>query len=211
MNNKIIIRDQIFEIVSLEDYNPDVYDPKTTVIQKGGNVYPIKSFDDSGPGFYTSPQNPIQIFQEPDDEDAELYQIREDNTVNFQDIKSMAECIAANDKFLSMERSILTSPDNIFTPPIGDNDEPAMKALKEAIMEKHIDIDKYSARFGPNYGNTKRLFKDGGITLNKLIYVADNLDMKCTLTIEDSAPDVPNPIGRVIVTSLSSIDSEESK
>lgn len=212
MNNKAIIGDKIYDIIGLNEYNPNIFDPKTTAIIKGDTIYPVKTNDESGVGCYISPNNPIQIFEDPKTpEEVDMYHMSDDNIVDFKNVKTMADCIVAKEKFLSMEMSILTSPDNIFSPPIGENDKPAMKALKEATNEKSIDIDKYSPRFGPNYGNTKRLFKDSDITLNKLVYIADMLDMKCTLTIEDASPDVPNPIGRTITTVLTSTDSDESK
>ena len=91
-----------------------------------------------------------------------------------------------------------------------------MKALKQAITDKHIDLDKYESRFGPNFNNDKRLLRKNSITFGKLRSICDALDIRVTISIEDSAPDVPNPIGRTIIAditgdnmSLESDDEEE--
>ena len=103
---------------------------------------------------------------------------------------------------MNEERTILTTIDNVFAPEIYNNDTPEMKAMKQAILDKHIDLDKYEPRFGPNYNNDKRLLKKSSITFGKLRSICDALDMKVTMTIEDSSPDVPNPIGRSITVDL---------
>lgn len=210
MNNKGTIDGRIYDIIEPSEYNPELYDPKTTAIQKGSYLYPIKtSENDEGVGYYMTPGNPISVFKEPiSDSERETYKAG-DNVIDFKNIKSMSECIDAQMAFLNMERTILTTPDNIFIPVISDNDEPAMKALKEAVVKKSIDLDKYAPRFGANYCNDKRLFKGNSITMAKLVSMSDNLDMKCTLIIEDASPNVPNPIGDRIVVNLSSDPNEE--
>ena len=99
----------------------------------------------------------------------------------------------------------------MFIPEIGSDDTPEMIALKQAIMDKHIDIDKYEQRFGPNYNNDKRLLKKGNITFGKLRSICDALDIKVTLTIEDSAPDVPNPIGRATTAEITGSSASEEE
>ena len=114
---------------------------------------------------------------------------------------------------MSAERSILTTIDNVFAPDITENDTPEMKAIKQAILDKHIDLDKYEPRFGPNYNNDKRLLKKNSITFGKLRSICNALDIKASITIEDAGPDVPNPIGRVITAELTgnamSIEEDE--
>ena len=93
---------------------------------------------------------------------------------------------------------ILTDADNIYIPIIGDEDGPEMVALKTAIGSKKCDINKYAFRFGPNFLNNKRLLKEKNITLNKLILMADNLDMEAELILRDKNHDVPNPMGQEV-------------
>ena len=114
-------------------------------------------------------------------------------------------------KLKNAERTILTTPENIFVPVIRDDDSPEMVGLKEAVIAKEIDIDKYQARFGSNYSNDKRLFNDKSITLSKLKTMFKALDMKGTLIIEDLNDDIPNPIGKKIVIDLLGGDDNESK
>ena len=102
------------------------------------------------------------------------------------------------DKVRDIERDILTSPDNVFTPHTSESDSPEMRGLKEAIKAKHIDIDKYADRFGENFPNDKRKMKDDKITLFLLKRMCECLDMKAELIISDANPDVPNPIGHSI-------------
>ena len=109
------------------------------------------------------------------------------------------------------ETDIITSPDNIFQPKPGDNDTPAMAALKQAVCEKHIDIDKYDMRFGANFNNDKRLFNKDSISLPMLVRLCNGLDIKATLTLEDEAEDTPNPIGRKITAELTGGNNEDGE
>ena len=53
-----------------------------------------------------------------------------------------------------------------------------MRAMKESILAKSIDLDKYKDRFGTNYPNDKRKMKDSDITLNMIERMCKNLDIK---------------------------------
>ena len=87
-------------------------------------------------------------------------------------------------------------------PKIFDDDSAEMKALKNAVLDKQIDLDKYEPRFGSNYNNDKRLFNKSTISLAMLKRVCDALDIEATLTLTDKSDDVPNPIGRTIEVKL---------
>ena len=125
--------------------------------------------------------------------------------------ESLKEAIELQDRLHSAEREILTTVDSVFCPRITDADTPEMKGLKEAVTAKHIDLDKYEQRFGPNYNNDKRLFNRDSITMSKLKMMLNVLDMKGTLIIEDKADDVPNPIGRKIVVDLTENGYDDSE
>lgn len=208
---KCKIGDKIYDVISVEDYikNQELIDPSYTAIKDGDYLYPIRPKTSEQPGFYPI-SNAIIEFKEPmTDKDKEEYSI--DNTINFEDAKSLKEIISKQNKLKSAERSILTTPDNIFIPTIGENDSPEMVGLKKAVIAKEIDIDKYQGRFGSNYSNDKRLFNDGSITMSKLKTMMKALDMKGTLIIEDLNEDVPNPIGSKIVIDLLGGDNDEPK
>ena len=89
-----------------------------------------------------------------------------------------------------------------------DEDSNEMKGMKEAVIAKHIDLDKYEHRFGSNYNNDKRLFNKHTISLPMIKRLCNALDMKATLVIEDANSDVPNPIGKKITIDVISNDEE---
>ena len=212
---KAKIEDCIYDVISLDEFDrsPDSYKPNQTAVKgNDGLIYPIRSRTDIRPGFYSS--ECFDFFRTPPLSQTRYYS--DDNIINFRNAASLREVIAAKQRLQSEERSILTSIDSVFTPEIQPNDTPEMKALKQAITDKHIDLDKYESRFGPNFNNDKRLLRKNSITFGKLRSICDALDIRVTISIEDSAPDVPNPIGRTIIAditgdnmSLESDDEEE--
>lgn len=204
---KAKIADKIYDVVSFEEFskNSDMYTNGFTAISEGDYVYPIRGKFDTVPGAY--PTEPVVFFEDPKT-DAERTMYSTSNIINFSGNSSLRELIDKQNKLLSAERSILTTIDNIFVPDIGENDTPEMKGLKQAIIDKKVDLDKYEPRFGPNYNNDKRLLRRDSITMGKLKSLMGVLDMKGTLIIEDASPNVPNPIGHKIVIELHSDDTE---
>ena len=144
----------------------------------------------------------------PEKENTE-YQPKDEDIVDFTNINNIQEYMDKQVKARNIEHEILTTPDNIYTPPFKETDTPEMRALKEAITEKHIDIDKYASRFGDNFPNDKRKLKDDSITLFLLKRMCQCLDMKAELTITDVNKEVPNPIGHPIHVSLTVNNNEE--
>lgn len=193
---KAKIDDAIFDVISIEDFyaNPEIHGPFTAINGNDGFIYPIRTRTDTRPGFY--PTGGLDFFKMPSAGEAGVY--TKQNVINFEEATELREIIRCQQKLLNEERSILTTIDNVFAPEINENDTPEMKAVKQAIVEKHIDLEKYEHRFGPNYNNDKRLLKKSNITFGKLRTIFKALDMKASIVIEDASPDVPNPIGRVI-------------
>lgn len=205
---KIKIDDAIYDVISEEEYfrNPSMYNQFSAVRGGDGYVYPIRaSYRDNRPGFY--PNGGIIRYKMPRGREAQSYSTA--NIINFADAETIQDVIRTQQKLISAERTILTTIDNVFAPEIGENDAPVMRALKQAIIDKHIDLDKYESRFGDNYNNDKRLMKKDNITLNKLTAICENLDIVPTLTLRDRNPDVPNPIGRTITVDLTSAGMDE--
>ncbi|MCM1235480.1 MAG: hypothetical protein NC489_35725 [Ruminococcus flavefaciens] len=199
---KAKIDGSILDVITIEEFyrDPAQYenDKFTAIKGNDGIVYPIRSKTDNRPGFY--PTGGLDFFKPPAPSECVYYS--QQNIINFKEATTLKEVIQAQQKLASEERSILTTIDNVFAPEIGLEDTPEMSALKQAIVDKHIDLDKYEPRIGPNYNNDKRLLRKKSITFGKLRSIANALDMKVTLTIEDSEPDVPNPIGRAIVADI---------
>lgn len=202
MQNKVKINKKMYDVCTLEQFIEDKkkqnseFIPSCTAILEGNFVYPVLSFTDIGPGVRVGP---ISFFNKPTKENENDY--KSSNIIRFDDVQNIAEMIDRLDAVKKIEGEVLTSVDNIFEPKPKPGDTPEMVALKTAVIEKHIDLDKYEPRFGANYNNDKRLFNKPSISLNMMKRVAKALDMDIKLTITD-APGAPNPIGRSIEVEL---------
>lgn len=203
---KMRIGDKIYDVTTLPDYikNKDAYTPQYTAILDEDTrlVLPIKNRYEKGPGITISG---VSYIEEPKDRDE--YDMSK--IIDFDNAQSIHDIMEKQNAVRSLERDILTSPDNIFSPKIFDDDSPEMKALKSAVLDKNIDLDKYEPRFGSNYNNDKRLFNKNNISLSMMKRVCDALDIEATLILSDKAPDVPNPIGRTIQVKLTGGVSDE--
>ena len=204
---KIAVDGAIYDVINEEDYieNRSCYINNykyIALIRPGFDiVYPIRrlignpdkpgAYDTGYAIFYYDPVDPDQIQE---------YNIT--RIIDYSNAQSLRDVIATSQRIASAEASILTTIDNVFVPEIGPNDTPEMIAFKQAIIDKHIDLDKYEQRFGQNYNNDKRLLKKPNITFGKLRDMCNALDIKVTVKFEDMNPDVPNPMGRQIVTEI---------
>lgn len=205
MIKKAKIEDAIYDVISYNEYckNRETYNKYSgsIAIEDGsGYILPIRTPTDIRPGFYPAPSEGIDFFKSPVGRECSLYD--QSNVINFSEAKNLRGIIEAQDKLNKAERSILISIDNVTLPEIYDNDSPFMKAIKTAIIKKHIDLDKYAHRFGENYANDKRLLKKDDMTQQKGITFANCLDYDMYMIFKDTSPDVPNPIGEPIVVKL---------
>ena len=209
MNKKMRINDKIYDVATLDEYTQykDAYIPQYTAIhdQETGFVLPIKNRYEEGPGIVVG--NGISYVEEPEEEEMEEY--LDKSIIDFDNSKTIHDMMEKQRIVRSLERDILTSPDNIFTPKIFDDDSPEMKALKTAVLDKHIELDKYEPRFGSNYNNDKRLFNKNTISLSMMKRMCDALDIKATLILEDKNADVPNPMGRKIEVDITGGTGDE--
>lgn len=221
--NKAIIEGKLVDILSENQFgqtkqlfdDPDV-SIAVEVTSPDGKTYVLPyrqkntTVDNNRPGIYNA--GPINFMTYPKTEEQEKeYQ---PEIIDFNNVTDIRDFDEKREKLANMEKQALTTTgkDNVFKPPFLENDSPEMRAMKEAITEKNIDLDKYMDRFGAkNYPNTKRKFKDENITLFLIKRACESLDIKATLILEDKSPDVPNPIGRRIVAELTSgfEDSDE--
>lgn len=199
---KAKINGRLMSVVSLEDYNknPELYTQSSTAIEiKDQNlVLPIIGKYDNNPGIYVSSGELFSTINVPDNEDE--YSL--DRVIDLSDTKNMKELMEKQELIRDIEFEMLTTVDNIFSPKIGENCSPAMRALKTAVIEKKIDINKYGDRFGSNFNNDKRQYNKDTISMQMLERQCNGLDIKATLILEDASEDVPNPIGRKIVVEL---------
>lgn len=206
MQSKAKIKNVMYDVCTLKQYtqNPNQYLKNHTAIVEGDYLYPVLSATQIGPGVHVNP-GMISYFQTPTDN---IEEYKKENAIRFDDVKDIATMIDKLEAVKKIEDDVLTSADNIFSVKIKPGDTPEMVALKTAVNEKKIDLDKYEHRFGSNYHNDKRLFNKPSISLGMLKRVTSALDMQVTMTIED-APDAPNPIGRKIEVQLNGKDFEE--
>lgn len=196
MNKCLFTGKNLYEVVPIQEYTNNIngYLPKSTCIDFGQNiVLPVISDTDKGPGIVIKDNNsPFAEVKLPDEIDYSIYE--SDKILDFTDSKTMKEFMDKQTLLHKLEKDVLSSPDNIFSPQIEKEDAPAMKLLKQAVISKNIDLDKYESRFGSNYSNDKRLFNKNNISLSMITRVCDALDIKATLTLEDQNGDIANPM-----------------
>lgn len=208
MNKKGKINGSMYDVVNFDQYqnNKALYDNKFTAIEEDGLLYPITN-NKKTPGYYHNEGDLFGQFIEPDQ--TQLYEYSNENIIDFNSVSSMKEIVEKSIALRDMEKEILCSSDNKFKPVIDEKDDLEMRALKEAIIAKNIDLDSYEHRFGPNYNNDKRLFKKNSMSLRKMKTFGNALDMRITLTIQDKNNNVANPIGRVITVDITGGDDDE--
>lgn len=201
---EILINGRLYEVVPIADYigNEESYLSGYTAVDDGiGHVYPVVASSSSEPGLKYRKRAPFFFAQVPEGKEDEY---SSDRVIDYGKADSFKEFIETQDMVKELEKDILTTSDNVFTPVEDENDSPAMKALKEAVIAKKIDLDKYEPRFGANYNNDKRIFAKQNISLPMIVRMCNALDIKATLTLEDKNPDVPNPINKVISVEVTS-------
>jgi len=203
---KAKINGNFVTVVSLDRYrqSPDSYVSSRTAIEFEdlGVVLPLIGKFDKDVG--VSVGGLFSKLNMPSEEDAEEYST--DRIMDMSDAKNMRELIQKQSQIKDIEYEMLTSIDNKTVPKIGEDDTPAMKALKTAVIEKEIDINKYGERFGSNFNNDKRQLNKNSISIQMLERLCRGLDIKASLMLEDTSDDVANPIGRQIVVDLTEGD-----
>ena len=213
MIKKAVVEGKMMDVIDREEYHrsPSLYQPGYYAVEKDGLFYPLRKPSDDRPGYY--PREVIDFLKPPAPSERAAYEVTPESLIDFSNVKNIRESVEAHNKLHDAESTLLSNVEVVYEPPLLEEDSPEMRALKEAVIAKQLDINKYEPRFGDKFNNDKRLFKKGDITLMKLRSIASALDIKATLILEDSSPDVPNPMGKVIVTEITSpeksMDEEE--
>lgn len=211
--NKVKIRDTMYDVVSLEEYinNKELYLPRYTAIhdQENGLVLPIKTQSNETDTCISVESGMSYVLNLPED----TSEFSDKNIIDLENNSSIGELIKKQDMVRGLERDILMAPDpdDIFRPKIFDDDAGEMKALKEAVICKGIDLDKYAPRFGANFNNDKRLFNKPTISLAMLKRMCEALDIEASISLKDKSSTVPNPIGKTIEVKLTGISEEDSE
>ena len=198
---------KLLNVVTYDEFvnNLELNANYSTAVQMGDSILPVRSPNEpnlpgirlNGPLCEITPPNP----------DYEQYKVS--NMIDLSDVTKMEDLIKKQGMVRDIEQEILTSPDNITVPNISSLDSPEMRGLKEAIIAKHIDFDKYSDRFGSNFANDKRILKTNSITQKMLKRILRNIDVKATLILEDTSPNVANPMGKRIEIDITENGEEE--
>lgn len=208
---KGVVNGSIYDIVDYDEYakNHDSITSGNLAIRteyEGKNiVLPFKGdFNGSTtiPGVYNI--GPADFFVFPDKSHMERY--RAQRTVEISNTDSINEILQKKETLARLAEPWITSPDNITKFQISEDDNPEMRALKEALNAKNIDIDKYQPRFGPNFPNDKRQLKGNSATLNIIKRFCEHCDMEARLILQDKSPSVPNPMGKRIEVTLTGND-----
>ena len=202
-----MINGRLYEVETLENYtkNPDVYLQGYTAIldQDTSLVLPIVT-NSSTTGISIKDNCPVALVNMPQENDKTEYSA--DSIIDYSKATDFGKFMEMQQMVRDIERDVLTSPDNIYVPVESPEDSPALRALKQAVVDKHIDIDKYEKRFGANYNNDKRNFNKTSISLPMLVRMCNALDIKATLTLSDQDVngEIANPMNDSITVELTS-------
>lgn len=208
---------QIYDMVTYDEYSaePDQYLERTGVgilsEYKGEELLlPLRDKYNGqpiSPGVYNA--GPVDFIVYPDEISRPKYV--PSKVAEFSNLMSIKDIINSAEIAKRLDEPFITTPDNITRISIEPEDQPEMRALKMALNEKNIDIDKYAGRFGDNFPNDKRQLKNNGATLNIIKRFCKNCDMEALITLRDKSPDVPNPMNTEITISLTEefIDEDE--
>lgn len=213
---KAAINGQVVDVISTENYfeNPDLYKNSSYAMRSKQNkniLLPIKNeYSDNCtiPGIY-SLGNVACVEILPDEAFEKRY--IPDQYISMSNKDDIVDIIKKMDAVKKLDEPFITSPDNITNIPIRDNDQPEMKALKMALNAKNIDIDKYAGRFGENFPNDKRQLKNNNATLKIIKRFCENCDMEAILIFRDKNENVPNPMNKEIMVSLTEPVSDETE
>lgn len=197
---------KMYSVVSFDEFqqNKNLYANTMTAVEVptevGSTILPFRTGTnvDSRPGVYVD--GSLTFVHQA--ENPKEYQPNE--IINFSNQDDIVEYSRKCNmkRSMEMETLVCTDPSEYYVPPFSGKESPEMYALKQAVVAKKIDLDRYSDRFGDNYPNDKRQFKSDTITLFMLKRMCTNLDMNARLIIEDANPNVINPIGKQISVDL---------
>ena len=148
-------------------------------IERNGKTYtlPIRTNINNinQPGIYSS-DGKIAVITYPDPEEECEFMPTGDDVLVFSDHTSLQSLSDAKKKLDENINKLIENVDggDIYKPPLLETDSAEMRAMKECIIAKNIDLDKYKDRFGANYPNDKRKLKDDNITLNMISRMCEN-------------------------------------
>lgn len=201
---EMVIDGKLYEVVPIDKYvrNPDAYLAGYVAVDADlPYILPIVPGNTSAPGILIRQSSPFSRVRFPSDNANEYSR---DNLIDYSKADSYKAFIEQRQMVRSLEKGILSSCDDVFVPPLDEQDTPAMRALKEAIIAKKMDLSNYESRMGANFHNNRRLFYKPRISIDKIIEICNATDIEATLTFRDVSDDVANPMGDEITVVLTS-------
>lgn len=211
---RCVITGQMYDLMSYEEFcKQKEFIPNTAILEEYNGqkiVLPNRgefNAQSSNPGIYKAGCIDFVIYPTPDN----IGNYIPSKIIDMSNTTPIKEMLERKDIMAKLDEPWITSPDNITQFNIVEADKPEMKCLKTALNKKHVDIDKYSARFGDNFPNDKRQLKNNSATLNIIKRYCEHMDMEALLTLRDKNPNVPNPIGSEITVSLTENYSEDEE
>lgn len=178
-----------------------------TCIEKNGMLYPIQQrYDGFTPGVFDA--GPFLKYTNPQESDVAEYSAGSDKIIDFSRAKDLRSLIVEQDKLRDKEEVILTVRENIFQAHIKDSNLPELKATKEVINSKNIDLTDYKVKLEEDFSNITRIIKDpnnDSITFNRMRTLMNAMDVEVTLTFKDK-PNAINPMGKEISVVITSED-----
>lgn len=174
-------------------------------VEKDGEsiILPIQPADSVNKPGICSTDGKISIITYPDEDQMKEYKPEGDDILVFSDHLSLQSLSDASFKFKNNINKLMENDGGeSYKAPLLETDTAAMRAMKESINAKNIDLDKYKDRFGVNFPNDKRKLKDDNITLNMITRMCENLDIKLDLVFSDKDSSVPNPMNKIIKANI---------
>ena len=208
MSKDVISEDEFKSKYSLYTDNKSIQ--SVTAVEASYNnheyILPIRGKSDDRPGIY--PNGAVYFIKTPEEGDKSFD--KENLTIaDFSDVTTLNEYFEKNSQLKKMEVDTLNESDDIYKPTYSGNESAEMKAIKDAITSKNMDLNKYAPRFGDNFLNTKRLLKGDSITMNKLIEVSNALDIEAELILRNASTDIANPMANEIHMIITKRDNNE--
>lgn len=219
MNDKAFINGKFIDVMDINEYKnkSNLYDNGEAGVNMMGYILPIRNeatIQQNQVGYYTSTTSNNafdKIILPSSPEESEIYS--DSHLASFSQVNNIKDLINEQNKIDSEQVKYLSDvDDNIFRPEIDPiKDTPIAMAMKQAVIDKNIDINKYASRFSKTaFANNKRLFNKNDMSIKKFVELADKLDLSASLVITDRNANVPNPMGHTITINLTDGDSSIS-
>ena len=135
---KAKINGKLTTVTSLDAYreNPDSYFLGSTAIEFDdlGVVLPVKGKYEKGVGITVGAL--FSRITMPSEEERPQYSV--DNIIDLSNVNNIKELMKKQELVRDIEYEMLTTIESKFSPTISDDDSPAMKAMKTAVIEKEL-------------------------------------------------------------------------